>query len=754
MELSEVQIVAARALADQRRMAVNLFRPLEHQEPIFEQPRPKWMLVDGGNRGGKTISLVALTSAFAMDAEITFNNGEKHPARMPWQRGRHVDIWVVCIDQDHIGRAIYPHFFKAGEFPRFRTIFDKKTKQLRPFIHGVDDESESFPHEPMIPASHIEQFAWDDYAKRIFKSVSIKDPKTGKPMATIRAFTSKGDPPQGNAVDLIFVDEQLARAGYITELQSRLLDKRGQLIWSSYCTDPGDDEDDLSKFSAMIDREVEAGSTNAKRVTLTMSSNTTMTKQQIAELLAGYATEEERLQRDLGIRPSNKLRLYPLFSKTIHCVDGYGDELDETLGRTDGIPPNTWTKTLILDPGTQHPCVLLCAVPPPELGNYYVPYMEIYPGRADPWQLAKIVADQTKGELFWKFIIDYRAGKQQTLGMRDGAKVKTQYESAWAEFGLSCSLTRNLFTWGSDDVGGRQLVLSGWLHNNDLGTPKLRIVTHRCPNLVQQMTKIKKKVANKEVLEDRKAAGHDHDAVDCYDSETEVLTSNRGWQLFSNLTSEDSLATVNMESKKIEFQKPTRMIARWHSGEMVRIKSRRLDMLVTPNHRMVVVSREGEWKFKRASDLKKHETIPLGLPGGFDGTKPKIVLPRQFRGHKQIDEIKDVAATRESHLNTITPTFQKASLETHHAGRSVPKFHSVPYSGMVYCASVPNTTLVVRRNGRVAACGNCLEYFAASGPKYVQVKKPKSEDPECFKRYMSKFGSSDDKKPIQVGTFY
>ena len=45
------------------------------------------------------------------------------------------------------------------------------------------------------------------------------------------------------------------------------------------------------------------------------------------------------------------------------------------------------------------------------------------------------------------------------------------------------------------------------------------------------------------------------------------------------------------------------------------------------------------------------------------------------------------------------------------------------YSGFVYCASVPNTTLVIRRNGRVCISGNCLEYWAASFPKWIPVAR-------------------------------
>jgi hypothetical protein len=60
------------------------------------------------------------------------------------------------------------------------------------------------------------------------------------------------------------------------------------------------------------------------------------------------------------------------------------------------------------------------------------------------------------------------------------------------------------------------------------------------------------------------------------------------------------------------------------------------------------------------------------------------------------------------------------TVEQHHVHRSdarwgllrnasnTPNFRRVEYDGMVYCASVPNGTLVVRRNGKIAVCGNCL----------------------------------------------
>ena len=39
---------------------------------------------------------------------------------------------------------------------------------------------------------------------------------------------------------------------------------------------------------------------------------------------------------------------------------------------------------------------------------------------------------------------------------------------------------------------------------------------------------------------------------------------------------------------------------------------------------------------------------------------------------------------------------------------------AVPYSGRVYCATVPNGTLIVRRHGKMLVAGNCYVYARAA----------------------------------------
>lgn len=73
---------------------------------------------------------------------------------------------------------------------------------------------------------------------------------------------------------------------------------------------------------------------------------------------------------------------------------------------------------------------------------------------------------------------------------------------------------------------------------------------------------------------------------DCYSEDTEVLAID-GWKFFSNLSGHELLATVNLETDQIEYQKPQFLIKKEYSGAMISIKGRRIDLLVTPQHRMV-----------------------------------------------------------------------------------------------------------------------------------------------------------------------
>jgi len=136
----------------------------------------------------------------------------------------------------------------------------------------------------------------------------------------------------------------------------------------------------------------------------------------------------------------------------------------------------------------------------------------------------------------------------------------------------------------------------------------------------------------------RKPLGYDIDG--CHDPETEVLTE-RGWVPHPQVTRDDMVACFDPERGDLRYERPMRIIRREHDGEMVRLRGQQFDLLVTPDHRMVVRPRwlnpvggiedtgrgrpeiwpKSGWSFVNASDLPSAPfEIPLAAPhpGGAD----------------------------------------------------------------------------------------------------------------------------------------
>ncbi|HTR88989.1 MAG TPA: FAD-dependent thymidylate synthase [Solirubrobacteraceae bacterium] len=75
--------------------------------------------------------------------------------------------------------------------------------------------------------------------------------------------------------------------------------------------------------------------------------------------------------------------------------------------------------------------------------------------------------------------------------------------------------------------------------------------------------------------------------VFCYDADTEVLTED-GWKQWPDIDGSETFATVNPDNGHLEYQTATERFVGDFEGDMYRIKSEQVDLLVTPNHRMWV----------------------------------------------------------------------------------------------------------------------------------------------------------------------
>ena len=87
-------------------------------------------------------------------------------------------------------------------------------------------------------------------------------------------------------------------------------------------------------------------------------------------------------------------------------------------------------------------------------------------------------------------------------------------------------------------------------------------------------------------------------AVHCYDRKTRVLTQE-GFKHFHELSRSDKIATLNPKNGYLEYHRPKRIINYEYRGDMYRIKSRNVDLMVTPDHNLWVAPIHGRKQLRK-----------------------------------------------------------------------------------------------------------------------------------------------------------
>lgn len=115
---------------------------------------------------------------------------------------------------------------------------------------------------------------------------------------------------------------------------------------------------------------------------------------------------------------------------------------------------------------------------------------------------------------------------------------------------------------------------------------------------------------NGEVFEVNKAAvGVNYPPMHprCFDKKTEIFTNN-GWKLFENLSHNDLVYTINRETLIPKWQKPINYVSYHYKGKMLSFSGNSFDLVVTPNHNMLVQNmdssvKDRSWKLKQANKI-------------------------------------------------------------------------------------------------------------------------------------------------------
>lgn len=468
-----------------------------------KSPTNLYLLANGvvTHNSGKSTCAAVKFAAAARDRQVTLSDGTKVDGRLPHQKGRPLVMWVIGIQLNHIGATIHRLLFRKGLYRIIRDTNTGKWRSYRPWSPSdLRRERECQQSDPLIPPNEIQEITWERRGEKQFNLCTLKDG------TQIYAYASTSEVKQGDPVDYIWIDEAIKYPSHVPEWQARLSDKKGRLLWSSWPTMAN------PALRAMTDRaleqqeEVDKGirpHADVREFVLAFSENPFIDDEEKRKRLEGWSAEERRA-RDLGEYITDTYLIYPTFNKHVHAAvpDNNGeddDTLADILRKRNGQPPANWTRELILDPGTSKPGVLLCAVPPADVGSFFVVYDEIYIPRLDADALATEIRKKTLGYNFERFIIDGRAGRQTAMGF--GQTVESNYSAAFAANRLSCNQTGNQFTYGSDDEIARIGIVQSALGIRGDGTPKLRIVIKNCPNLVKQLETNTKKIERNELSE-------------------------------------------------------------------------------------------------------------------------------------------------------------------------------------------------------------------------------------------------------------
>lgn len=467
------------------------------------------------HNSGKSTICSAVTSSIIRNKPLTMRDGTKINLKKELWNNDPLKVWIIGYDWNHIAANCYRFLFRSN---MFKIIRDKKTGQWRAYDPGKDDERLAKPSSPFIRMSDVKGgmngIAWEDKKMGAIKAFETNDG------SRIEFYASTGARPQGSAVHLIWIDERIDDPQFFSELHARLWDYKGKILWSSW--------PDVQPVQSLIDLEQRAteqlGTDNPRAYAVKLKGSE---NPYIVSAMRDYSLstmdEDMRKARDEGVLNMERWKTYSLFSPYIHRVLKPASTPEEAAKVDDNLAkvvreknqiPEDWTRYLVLDPGHQNAAVLFVAVPPPKLGDFIVPYDELYIHNKDAKYLAEMVAEKTKGQYFEDFIIDAHAARQTPMGF--DRRIGENYEREFERCKLACRRRGSRFSYGSDNVEGRILRLQSSMNIRADGTTRLRIMVDRCPELVKQLQQYKWGVDPKGNPTDRPALHQKIDvAVSC-----------------------------------------------------------------------------------------------------------------------------------------------------------------------------------------------------------------------------------------------
>jgi hypothetical protein len=480
--------------------ALRLYEPLPFQAEYHKSSVRKLIMQKGNQVGGTLCGAVEV--ARVLTGQDPYN---KYPKR---------DGVVACLGygESHIGTVFYPKLFRAGAFDIIRDLETGKWRVFKPWpaANGGDLERESEKRmaPPLIPQRFIEgKPSWVKRGDQIFSRVRFT---TGW---ELRAYNSAGDSgqAQGFQCHLYWIDEDVATAGWVSEILFRLLRFRGLLRWTAV---PHGENDEMMRL--LEDGEKQSTSTNptTKVIRVSTFDNKYLSQDSLDETVEAAKAQGDDIyrQRVLGELPLGSVRMYPTFNRRVHDVMASPTlaEDQETLRANNGNipddwdamriiaarmgePPEDWTRYVSIDPGYTVMELAFLAVPPPHLGEQIFLYDESYI-REPPVPVeafAEAMEMKCRDHVFEAFIFDMHGGRLR--GISSGEVPVEKYREALEAKQIRSERTGSGFRPGCDDRKLREEAMRTLLAVRRNGAPSFMVVVGKCASFATEMEMFKKK---------------------------------------------------------------------------------------------------------------------------------------------------------------------------------------------------------------------------------------------------------------------
>lgn len=110
----------------------------------------------------------------------------------------------------------------------------------------------------------------------------------------------------------------------------------------------------------------------------------------------------------------------------------------------------------------------------------------------------------------------------------------------------------------------------------------------------------------------------------CFDDRTEVLTIS-GWKPLADCQDGEVLATLNPDTREIEFQEAKKVHKYQYLGSLYTVNRRDVSFAVTPEHRQYAASGKGQFRFHPTGQLAGKRFRVLTAADNWNGTTPDSV---------------------------------------------------------------------------------------------------------------------------------